>query len=455
MGENILNLMRMNHRAMKTGRPVLEARQRENLTKMVRFAREESSFYREHFSELPDRVDRLNMLPPVTKPMLMERFNDWVTDRDVDFDDLQAFIADKGNVGRLYRDKYLACATSGTSGYRGVFLLGPRTTRIHSVLGLRKFASWLGLRDALRIVMGGARIGAVLATGDHFAAYAGITAATRNRTAARHFIRVFSVHAPISELVDDLNAWRPAILIGYARTIAQLADEQAAGRLAIKPALVSVTAESLDPHEYRKLSEAFGVRAHDNYGCTEAAELSYDCAEGWHHYNMDWHGFEPVDADYHPVPPGEQSHTVLLTNLINRVQPILRYDLGDSVLVRPDPCPCGNPLPAFRVVGRASQVVTLRDSAGDAVSIAPMAFTGALERVRSAQQYQVVQIDERSLELRFTPREDADATWTELSEILRDMLKQRNLGDVAIDRANEPPEQTRGGKYQPVIPASS
>ena len=40
---------------------------------------------------------------------------------------------------------------------------------------------------------------------------------------------------------------------------------------------------------------------------------------------------EPVDRDYRPTPPGELSHTVLLTNLANAVQPIIRYDLGDSV----------------------------------------------------------------------------------------------------------------------------
>ena len=59
---------------------------------------------------------------------------------------------------------------------------------------------------------------------------------------------------------------------------------------------------------------------------------------------------EPVGADYRPTPPGEPSHTVLVSNLANRVQPILRYDLGDSVCGLPHACPCKDPLPTIRLL---------------------------------------------------------------------------------------------------------
>ena len=35
-----------------------------------------------------------------------------------------------------------------------------------------------------------------------------------------------------------------------------------------------------------------------------------------------------------------------------QVRPVV-VELGDSVLARPDPCPCGSPLPAIRVQGPA------------------------------------------------------------------------------------------------------
>lgn len=56
--------------------------------------------------------------------------------------------------------------------------------------------------------------------------------------------------------------------------------------------------------------------------------------------NADWVLLEPVDERHRPTPPGVPSHTVLLTNLANRVQPLIRYDLGDSVTLLDRPCQC-------------------------------------------------------------------------------------------------------------------
>ncbi|MFB4294889.1 hypothetical protein ACBI99_45185 [Nonomuraea sp. ATR24] len=118
--------------------------------------------------------------------------------------------------------------------------------------------------------------------------------------------------------------------------------------------------------------------------------LAYGCAHNWLHVNADWVVLEPVDADHRPVPPGRPSHTVLLSNLANRVQPLLRYDLGDNVLVRPDACPCGSALPAVQVQGRAAEMLEF-PAGGGHVRIFPMAFGTLLDRVPGIAQFQVVQ----------------------------------------------------------------
>ena len=90
---------------------------------------------------------------------------------------------------------------------------------------------------------------------------------------------------------------------------------------------------------------------------------------------------EPVDADHRPVPPGTVSRTVLITNLANRVQLIIRYDVGDRILVRPDPCPCGDPAPAIRVQGRASDVLIFPAADGrGVVTVPPLALGTVVDR---------------------------------------------------------------------------
>ncbi len=184
---------------------------------------------------------------------------------------------------------------------------------------------------------------------------------------------MFPVATPLPELVAQLNAFQPALLAPYATTAALLATEQQAGRLRIRPALVALAAEGLPDGEPARIAAGFGSIVGNSYAATECPFLSYSCRDGWLHVDADWVILEPVDADHHPTPPRQQSHTVLVTNLANRVQPILRYNLGDSVLQRPEPCPCGNPLPAIRVWGRTADLLTFPTPSGQSVTLTPLA----------------------------------------------------------------------------------
>jgi phenylacetate-coenzyme A ligase PaaK-like adenylate-forming protein len=149
------------------------------------------------------------------------------------------------------------------------------------------------------------------------------------------------------------------MLTGYPSALEQLAEEQAAGRLKLQPAIVECGGESLAADARAHIASAFGCKVVNMYAASEFLAMGFNCDHDWLHVNSDWAILEPVDEDFSATPAGEASHTVLLTNLANGVQPLIRYDLGDSVLVRPDPCPCGNPLPAIRVAGRRDDVLRL------------------------------------------------------------------------------------------------
>ena len=60
-----------------------------------------------------------------------------------------------------------------------------------------------------------------------------------------------------------------------------------------------------------------------------------------------------------PCPLTELSHSTLLTNLANHVQPLIRYDLGDQILLRRDPCACGSTLPVIEVQGRQDDALVM------------------------------------------------------------------------------------------------
>jgi phenylacetate-CoA ligase len=235
-----------------------------------------------------------------------------------------------------------------------------------------------------------------------------------------------------------------------------LASEQEAGRLRIRPVLVVLSAEGLPAGEYDRIARAFNAKVRDSYAATECPFISYRCEHGWLHVNSDWVVLEPVDADHRPIPPGKLSHTVLISNLANRVQPILRYDLGDSILERPDPCPCGNPLPAIRVQGRSADVLTFPTERGARVTIAPLAFGTLVDRTPGIELFQIAQSTPTTLRVRLhlAAGADPDQVWRAVHAEIAQLLTEHELDHISVERAEEPPEQSPGGKYRTIIPVS-
>ena len=452
MRERLPSLLLDMRRARRRGPAAIARRQHDRLAAMVAFARVYSPCYRELYQHLPQRVDDPTLLPVTTKQQMMARFDDWVTDREITLAAARAFVANPDLIGEPFLGQYLAATTSGTTGTPGIFLLDERYLAVNAALQLRIFTSWLTASEIIRILGRGMRTAQVFATNGHFIGIAGATRYRRtNRWLAKRY-RVFSVQAPLPELVARLNRFRPAVLIGYATVIALLAAEQEAGRLRIAPILVIPTAEGLAEREYRRIATAFGAKVRDLYGATESGYAAYGCTSGWLHVNSDWAVLEPVDADFCSVPPGTLSHTVLLSNLANRVQPILRYDLGDRVVQRQDPCPCGNPLPAIHVQGRAADVLTFPSARGEPVVIPPLALE--LDQVPGIEVVQIVQSAPTTLRVRLRPTAGADANrvWQAVVSDLSALLAAHGLGHVTIERDEEPPRASAGGKYRQFIP---
>lgn len=453
MSENILWIWRDIRRARKEGLDAIRQRQGKRFAEMVAFARVNSPYYRELYQGLPERVENPALLPVTDKKKLMARFDDWVTDRDVTIDKVRPFVENRNLFGKQFLDKYLVITTSGTTGTRGIFLVDQHSLSVIGPLFLKMFGSWLGFRDISRIVLYGGRICLALASGTP--TITGVSIA-RFGSYLGKAMRSPSVHTPLPELVTELNKFQPAVLMSYGTMTKLLAGEQEDGRLQIKPVLTIITAEGLTLDEYDRIAKVFSTKIGNLYGSSECPIMSYCCEHQWLHVNADWVVVEPVDANYQPVSPGQTSHTVLISNLANRVQPFLRYDLGDSILERPDPCPCGNPLPAIRVQGRAADMLTFPTERGGQVTLPPLLFGTSVYHIPGIEQFQIVQTAPTNLLVRLRPLDgaDPDQVWQTLYYNVTQLLREHKLDHVTLERAEEPPEQSCGGKYREVIPLS-
>ncbi len=429
----------------------LLALQGARLAEAVSHARAHSPLFAELYRDLPDTVTDPAMLPITHKPALMADFDRWVTDRGITHEQVEAFLARPEMVGTPFLGKYLLTTTSGTTGRRGVFVIS--TDELRPVSGPAYRPSTAGvllspLRTA-RLLAKGLRAATIMPATGHYAMVSLWTQA-HGEGNKRH--QRFSSLQPLPQLVAQLNAFDPAVLTGASSIVELLAGEKAAGRLRISPAIVMVSGETLSDEARASVTKHLGASVIDLYAANEALRLSKSCAQGWHHVFTDWVVFEPVEADYSPTPAGTLSHSVLISVLYRRTQPVLRYELGDAVLQRPDPCPCGSPYPAFKVQGRKADV--LRNDDGQPTVVAQHLLIALQKRVAGIRQFQVIQEDESTLRLRMLPADgtDLDEAWPRVHHALATLLAEHGLARFTITRSGEPPQLSAGGKMRHFIP---
>jgi phenylacetate-CoA ligase len=145
---------------------------------------------------------------------------------------------------------------------------------------------------------------------------------------------------------------------------------------------------------------------------------------------------------------------VLLTNLANRVQPLIRYDLGDSVTLFGDACPCGNARPSLLVEGRCDDTLHLRDPLRHLVHLSPMALATVVEERADVHRFQLRQTAPSAIELRVETAgsRDGQAQGDKAMSALRGFLAQQGLPNIRLRLDPSPPQcDPHSGKLRQVI----
>ena len=416
------------------------------LREMLSFAASHSAFYADAPPAAANEaaLHWLARWPVLRKPELMHRFDACLTDRSITLAALRSFMADPSCIGRLYDDRVMAWESSGSSGTPGVFVHDAQALRVYDQLeSLRRPPAAIGVGP----------IAFVGATQGHFASVCTIERLRRLTPLAAACMRSFSFMQPIAQLVDQLNAYRPAVLASYPSTVSLLADEQRAGRLAIRPLSIWTGGETLTPAVRRQVQQAFDAPVVDSYGASEFLAIGCPCSRGVMHLNADWVVLEPVDAQMRPVATGTFGSTTLLTNLANRLQPLIRYDIGDRVRIDPQPCACGSPLPVIDVQGRCDDSLVLRTTNGRPVRLPPLALVGLLENDAGVFDFQLVQCGADRLRLDLhADGGGSQRQWRQARTVLRSYLHAHGLDNVQLThRCGVLQVPGRSGKLQRVV----
>jgi phenylacetate-CoA ligase len=200
------------------------------------------------------------------------------------------------------------------------------------------------------------------------------------------------------EFAESWNRVRPPFLIGYGGGVLDLVRRlQRLGIRLSPPRAVAVTAAPLTPGTRGEIEQALGAPCFDHYRSAEVPWLAGECAEqdGLHVF-ADVRRVEILDESGNAAAPGEDGD-VIVSDLTNRVFPIVRYRLGDISRILPGTCACGRGLPRLGAIsGRASDAVRLPDGTTIAGALGHIFDEAPL----SVRQFEIVQGADYSVILR-------------------------------------------------------
>jgi phenylacetate-CoA ligase len=432
---NLLLTLEQQRQREKWTRQQLQTYQEESLRRLRKYAYEKSPFYQDFHKGMTNRP--LQELPVLTKAIMMETFDELVTDRSLHLEDIRAFAA-QGEVGERFRNQYYVTATSGSSGHPGFFLFN-QAEWVSVLASFARGQEWSGVRIDLARRQRMATVASISPW--HMSSQVAATVKSWWRPSLR-----LPASQPLSKTVADLNEWQPDVLISYASMAGVLAEEQLANRLRIQPSVVYVASEVLTSQTKNLVKEAWGNEPYNQYAATETAGIAAEhksCRRM--HFFEDLVIPEVVDEQYRPVPPGEYGAKILVTTLFSRTQPLIRYELNDSIRVNTEPHDCGLPFAVLESVqGRVEDSLTLPALSGENVLIRPLVINRIMDIV-PVSGWQVIEQADNGLIVLLTGARDGLTDEGVIDQIAKSLAQEGAQPTyIKVQHVSEIPKSASG-----------
>lgn len=246
---------------------------------------------------------------------------------------------------------------------------------------------------------------------------------------------------PVQALAH-LRRFRPSAIYSYPSWLREVIEAARADGGGVPPvACIMTSSEVLTPADREAISTAFSGRVLDVYGNTELKEVAWQCAHGRYHVNVESVLVE-IDSATQPTtrpnaavagPKDGDGRTgeIVLTGLVNRAMPLIRFRTGDLGRWAAGDCPCGRASPALEdIQGRVMDMMELPGGR----RISPYLLTTAIEQDEGIRHYRIEQYAPDQVVIRYRSRGDRPVGEALITERVRDVLG----AGIAIDCLSDP-----------------
>ncbi len=238
---------------------------------------------------------------------------------------------------------------------------------------------------------------------------------------------------------------KPTMLFGHAHSLYLFANYVREMKLTnVLPKGILSTSMMLLPHERKTIEGVFGVKVTDRYGCEEVSLIGCECEQhDGLHMNIEHLVIEFVKDDGSYARPGEPGN-IVVTDLMNKAMPFVRYRVEDVGIPLDRQCSCGRGLPLMgKVTGRVADFLVKRDGTRVAgISL----IENTLTRMPGLDQLQIIQENLHQIRLNVVPgRTYTNDIGNALTDYFVDVFGKDVQVELQVVNAIQP---EKSGKYR-------
>ena len=400
--------------------------QQQQLQKILLHAFEQVPFYKQQFLSSGFNVEKLKAVTPETISQLpilsKEALRKYGT---------SLLLSKKREKGGSF------FASSGSTGTPTQILFSHAMHQRWFALFELRVRNWAGVSsDIPRGMIGGRRIIPGADNTPPFYRY--------NSFEKQVYFSAYHINAKnAANYVDGMRKHGVTYMTGYAMSnffLARFLKEQNIEAPQLKAVVTS--SEKLTDEMRQLFKEVYGCKTFDGWSGLEACGLITECNHGSLHISPDAGLIEVLDHNLQPVPPSVAG-TVYCTGFLNYDQPLIRYNIGDQIILSEKQCACGREMPVVtEIIGRTEDVVIGKDGRE------MVRFHSVFNGLQSVKQAQVIQqnIDEIFIKV----VTDSGLYPTDAALIKTRIESQLGALQIHIEEVNEIP-LTANGKFKAVI----
>ena len=236
---SLFSAMYKTYKSSNLSREDLQKLQQKRLKKLVKYAKENSMFFKELYKDVDINNFSLEDLPVINKKTMMENFDSYITDNSITMEKINEYTKSIDNVGRMIDNKYLIFKTSGSTGFPATILYDKQNIDVASAVAA--FRTFARKEDFKKFMKNGKKTGGVFANYGFYLA-CGMSRYLSLKMSHKKNKITIDVNLPEDQIITKLNEFNPSMLSGYPSNLALLADFK---ELTIKPSVVITGGELL------------------------------------------------------------------------------------------------------------------------------------------------------------------------------------------------------------------